>query len=225
MPVYMIGVNHLDWNGPNKLARVLEDKQPDRILLEGSQSKDNAQETYRRIQREVLAERQVCPELAVFLMNEQELKGYEGRVARVYCRGRSLPEPAYLNDSFESLTENQIRYMVTRAISHASAMPLGELGKGWEGFQISVRLLYREFQSVIDTPSEQEIVSLLPRHEYWIDRKDAVMERGLRKAVEENTGSVIATITGFTHLISNPKRNSFYCRVRDLSPKRVILFD
>ena len=72
--LHMIGGSHLDQYGPRKLASAFELIKPNTILVEGSQSKYDAQQYYLKTLRELIEHRGVNSEVASLLLGEQELK-------------------------------------------------------------------------------------------------------------------------------------------------------
>lgn len=224
--VYMIGVNHNDPKGPEKLKRRLELLTPDIVLVEGSESGYLAQEYWNRVLRETLDDRDVDPELGAVLTDEQDLKQYEMRTARAYCESRGLPPPTFMNDYQNPATEPQIRFHIQTQVDHVRAhytaeQARAELDALWE----AVQELVQGFRSVMDTPEESEYTRLLVNHVRNVGEKDHVMEAALREAIAGGGIESAATITGFAHLINNPRRDSLYCRTTDLKPERHILFD
>ncbi len=222
----LIGVRHALPGGAAQLERTLEELSPQRILLEGSTSRVQAQETYLRFAEEILAARRVHPEIAALFLEEQRLKHYETKAALAYCRNVGLPLPTYMNDSTESAIEAEIRAMVERSVDNCVRNYTPEsMRELFQRSQAVAGLMFGYFKSVIGTADEPSAVRFLPRHSINVGERDVLMEKALRTAIAAEPEQRIAAICGAAHLLVNPQRNSFYCRVQDLHPQRVFLLD
>jgi hypothetical protein len=222
----MIGINHNDQECPSRLEKYLEKIKPERILLEGSFSRYITQKIYEECLKEELSNRDINPKMAKLLLEEQVLIGYETRVAQSYCDRYLLAPLIYLNDSFDHRSKQDIEKMVKQSVDYFIEHYTPEEAQVLlDDVKEIFRSSYQLISDLLDTKEESSIVQILPNHNIHVGERDKIMERTLRRNVTEDPSVTFATITGMAHLLINPKRNSFYCRVSDLNPKRKLLID
>jgi hypothetical protein len=89
----------------------------------------------------------------------------------------------------------------------------------------AAQTMYALFKPVYDTFLEPQFTRVLPNHTRNVGSIDAIMKSTIDEELRKGTRDRLATVTGFAHVIKNPRQNSLYCISSQWHPKRKILFE
>jgi len=212
----LIGLRHDDINGPEKLERALKRFSPERILVEGNENLERALET-------ILDELQVCLEQGFqsreridFYTGEQELKGYEIKIARRYADWFGA-ELLLMGDREVPFAAEKIRQDVRELLSISEA-EFSILRKERRIVHALSKYGYQLLRLGIDTWWEVPVLSALTRNSAL-----AQVDAGMESVLRSYFSGQMAVVTGAAHALRDEKHRSLFSRVQDLNPRRVFL--
>ena len=221
--VFMIGVNHSDPNGDNNLENLLFDLSPDLVFLEGSELSFDSQELYTYTLEDQAQDLGVNPEIIAIAMKEQEAKGFERRAARSYCLNERLSEPIYFDDVVGTSLSETIK------LAMASAKNISELDVSCvPSYEHSLQADFAEivhtylfFNEAFKNGTDDLVLKVFG--EKHLGEKDEIMARKLMKVFHEKSNLKVATVTGMKHMLEHPTQKTFYSKISDMNPQRIVL--
>ncbi|MBI2146636.1 hypothetical protein HYU22_04825 [Candidatus Woesearchaeota archaeon] len=224
--IYLIGTQHYDINGPGQLEEALLEIEPDIILVEGPEAKTTAKQRYYGFLKNELDKQKINRELAEEFLKKQERVGYEANVSIKYAEKRSV-ECGHLNDDLPVPSRQQ-----DRATAREEVRDIIKYGITLENFfdhlnrrQARIQDDWAYLRRVVGTLQEKIDTDYnISTSKKNVGPRDSQMENVLRTVVSTNESKRIVTVTGFIHVLDDPKNRNLYGRVRDLNPKRKFLY-
>ena len=225
--IYLIGTNHVDLHGPQRLNLALEEIVPDIVLAEGDFNKDHARINYLGFLRNFLRTYHIEEELAQAVIEKQKRLGYESAISKKYTEthGKKFD---YLKDKIPTPNvqklkvdaKNEVKELLINRIklvrfNEKIQTRQKRIDSDWDymGRTIGTKQERIDAQLNINASKDMEL------------RRDKKMEGTLKFYLERSGQIKIATVTGFIHILDDPQNRTFYTLIKHLNPTRRFLFE
>ncbi len=220
--IVMIGTIHTDIDGESRLNRILTDIAPDLVICEGLEEQELEHQKYVEVFRSLLSNSGMNTSVQRKLLELSTTSLYEGRTAKMFCE-KSGTSFSYFNDSIDIPTDKEIEDRAKSTLEIYSAL---DPEKALELRRKLTAHNYAEANIFLNTPNEDMFFLLYDPKNLDKDgfgHRDKKMEDFLRQKIAVYPNATIATVTGFSHILQDPRNVSLYCRIRDLNPKRRLI--
>ena len=220
--LYEIGIYHHNREGQSKLESVLKELRPDLILIEGSPSIYEEKRIYMEFLR-IHLNRLKGKSRRRSLINILSLDKYEYKVVEKFCSENSC-EFNYLNDIELSTSKKKLELDAIEIINTHNSLTPEQISEGYKEFIRKNDKILAEARKYIKENKERELCSIYELYgtgEYVLGERDKKMKKTLEMHYEIMKEKVIATVTGFWHIINDPEQKSFYCITSNLNRKRI----
>lgn len=235
MEVTLIGTDHGDFKGQERLEGILTSISPDVIAVEMSDAELSFLETSAaKITRHYLnlAKKKRLPKeyLGFFterLLNREVLLGYEYCASKHYCQEKDIP--LVLIDDPESARATFARNI---KMSHRSFHQIPTLPEGMNVSIPSLEELNRETDNgyeyaqrlIGENVSESEVEGCIRKYRgTFVGARDSFMAAKVQEIIKQYPTSRLTVVIGWMHILDDPKRETLYSMIRDLKPQRVLL--
>lgn len=223
--IYLIGTQHFDILGASKLEKALIQLSPALILVEGSKANTDSASQYDTVLEEELKIRNVNGDLKNAVLAKQHRIRYETRVPSTYALRQEIIFD-YLNDELPVFDDNQNREYARKEVDDLIRKNISlQLFNDYflqRQKRIEDDLAY--LKKTIGTSQEIIDSDFNISHSSQIGRRDITMTNTLRGHYFNGNRFPIITVTGFMHILNDPKNRNFFGRIRNLQPERVFLY-
>jgi len=236
MEIVLIGTDHGDWKGEQRLEETLASISPDIVAVEMSHEELSFLErSATKVTRHYInvAKKKRLPDDYVnfftgVLLSREVLLGYEYCTAERYCQKRSIPfvlidEPKSARVTFAQNIKQGHR-LIHKLPSvptgmHITVPSLEELNKDTDKE-------YKWASQLMEESAAKETIENLiaPYRGKFIGARDSYMEAAIRKATERYPTSRLAVIIGWMHMLDDPKQETLYARIKYLKPRRTLVY-
>ena len=223
--IYLIGTNHFDLKGPERLEKLLNHLQPGYLSVEvdklrarkAEQMEEELSESPEKLKAIVVATRCFYPDANRETVRETiRIANFEYLVARDYCQQKGIPTslPLILADSAESAAK--INPEIYRDTAATSSMTLSEL----------TEVVEQSYQDDFASPENLERFNSIARDAYTetklrrLARKVALYSK-IKEFFGQKWSDRIVHIGGLAHSFGN--YHNLFARLKDLNPVRIKL--
>ncbi len=232
----LIGLNHFDRSGAERLAHALEIERPDYITLETSAAvldflrpKEGRKKKERKSEYDLFADKirkkmrrlplQERIESLTFL---SKVQFYEPRIALEYHRRVGIPVEPIEETEIQNIIVNNLRIVEQIYDGSQSFLSMLEgMGQRMET-QEEIMVNYRRHSGMLTRGDIMEQTQYLDMQRFMDGAREVGPARRLRELMGVDLGKVVH-LCGTNHLFLDEKRRTVATLIDDLNPRKMVL--
>ncbi|MDO8508246.1 MAG: hypothetical protein Q7S27_01025 [Nanoarchaeota archaeon] len=226
MEIYLIGTNHWDVNSESRLERKLSEIAPEFILVEGSYEVDAwINRSYALFSKE-LAKVMKFEESRHLILKSRVAIGNEFRAVRGHCI-RYGKKFEYFNDLDLKNTIGNEKKVAKLEAQVFKGLKYQDILFEMKSEEASNNKVWKQIKEVEDTSKEYNLTDyfISEAKDDNIGARDYIMELKVRNSFCENISLRLVCVTGYVHVLDDLQNRTLYTKIKELSPKRVFLYE
>ena len=226
MEIYLIGTDHWDLNGEERLEGKLSEIAPDFIFVEGSEEIDKGfVRSYSLFKRE-LEKIVYYKDLRDIVLKSCRIVGNEFRAVRKYSLDNSI-KFEYFNDLDLKPYLNNERKKAKKEAELFRVMKYNQAIFTIKSNQMNTDKRWKRVKKYENKEAEYRLSNdlIFQSRGDGIGKRDKIMEFKIRNKAEEGDVNRLVCVNGFVHVLNDSENRTLYSKIKDLNPKRAFLYE
>ncbi len=235
MDVTLIGTDHGDFKGRERLEEMLTRISPDVVAVEMSdaelqfleKSAAKATKHYLNVGKKKGLPKEHVDFFAEVMLNREALLGYEYCASEHYCQEKDIPivlidDPESARITFAQKTKiNHKLFHTLPSIQQDMQVPIppvDDLNKDTDRF-------YEEASRLMENDATKEHIEsyIAPYRLKFFGARDDYMAAKVRETSAQYPTSMLVVVIGWMHMLDDPKGETLYSKIKNFKPQRLLL--